>query len=232
MRGGSILITIRGLSKRHGAHLVLDNVEADVKKGEIVAITGPSGVGKSTLLRCLNYLEPFDAGTIGVAGFTLQPGMLHGHRDLLRKLRESVGMVFQQFHLFPHLTALQNITLAPRVVEKIPKEEAEKNALRLLERVGLKEKASAFPFQLSGGQQQRVAIARTLAQKPQVMLFDEPTSALDPAMREEVLHVMRELGKEEMTMLVVTHETRFAEDVANRIWVMQAGKIMKDERRV
>jgi polar amino acid transport system ATP-binding protein len=152
--------------------------------------------------------------------------MGHAHRRYLQKLRESVGMVFQQFNLFPHLTALDNITLAPRVVEKTPREIAEKEAFELLHRVGLGDRAHSFPHQLSGGQQQRVAIARSLAQKPKVLLFDEPTSALDPAMREEVVDVMRGLARAGMTMLVVTHEPKFARDIATRVWEMRAGKIL------
>lgn len=222
------MISIRGLSKYFGARVVLDGVNADVKKGEVIAIVGPSGVGKSTLLRCLNYLESFDAGEIDIAGFKLVPGMDHGHRAELRRLREAVGMVFQQFNLFPHLTALENITLAPRVVEKIPAHEAQKTALKLLTRVGLGDRGNAYPHQLSGGQQQRVAIARALAQKPKVLLFDEPTSALDPEMRAEVLDVMKELARDGMTMLVVTHEEKFARDVATRIWEMRMGVIAKD----
>lgn len=220
------MISIRGLYKRHSAHVVLDNLSADVKAGETVAITGPSGVGKSTLLRCLNYLEPFDGGTIDIAGFKLEPGMGRAQSRYLQKLRESVGMVFQQFNLFPHLTALDNITLAPRVVEKTPRVIAEKEAKELLARVGLADRGHSYPHQLSGGQQQRVAIARSLAQKPKVLLFDEPTSALDPAMREEVLDVMKELSRGGMTMLVVTHEAKFARDVAGRVWEMRAGKIL------
>ncbi len=218
------MISIRGLYKRHGAHVVLDGISAEVKAGETIAITGPSGVGKSTLLRCLNYLEPFDGGTIDIAGFTLQPGM--SQPRYLQKLRESVGMVFQQFNLFPHLTAIENITLAPRVVEKTPRVIAEKEAVELLGRVGLADRANSYPHQLSGGQQQRVAIARSLAQKPKVLLFDEPTSALDPAMREEVVDVMRGLAKTGMTMLVVTHEPKFARDISTRVWEMRAGKIL------
>ena len=224
------MIDIRNLIKKHGAHVVLDGVSAKVERGDVIAITGPSGVGKSTLLRCLNYLEPFDGGEIDVAGFHLTPAMGRGHRSELRKLRSAVGMVFQQFNLFPHLTAIENITLAPRVVDGASPSEAEKEALELLRRVGLETRAKSYPHQLSGGQQQRVAIARALAQKPQVLLFDEPTSALDPEMRGEVLDVMKELAKGGMTMLVVTHEMRFADEVATRRWEMRAGKIEVDRK--
>jgi ABC-type polar amino acid transport system ATPase subunit len=222
------VINIRGLTKRHGAHVVLDGLDASVERGDVIAITGPSGVGKSTLLRCLNYLEPFDGGRIDIAGFALTPGLGRGHRAELRRLRSAVGMVFQQFNLFPHLTALENVTLAPRVAAGAAREAAEAEALELLRRVGLEKRAAAYPHQLSGGQQQRVAIARALAQKPQVMLFDEPTSALDPQMRGEVLDVMKELAGAGMTMLVVTHEMRFAEDVATRRWEMDHGRIAVD----
>ena len=224
------MINIRGLIKRHGNVTVLDGVDAQVERGDVIAITGPSGVGKSTLLRTLNYLEPFDAGSIDIVGFHLRPGLGSGDRAVLRQLRSAVGMVFQQFNLFPHLRAIDNVTLAPRVVDGASKEAAEAAALDLLRRVGLQDRADAYPHQLSGGQQQRVAIARALAQKPQVLLFDEPTSALDPQMRGEVLDVMRELAKGGMTMLVVTHEMKFANDVATRLWEMKAGRIAVDTR--
>jgi ABC-type polar amino acid transport system ATPase subunit len=222
------VIRIRGLCKRHGDRTILTAIDATVDKAETIAIVGPSGGGKSTLLRALNYLDPFDEGSIHIAGFDLRPGMGRGDRDTLRRLRRAVGMVFQQFHLFPHLTVLENVTLAPRVTRGVPAAEAEKTALELLHRVGLGDRGASYPAQLSGGQQQRVAIARALAQKPEVLLFDEPTSALDPEMRDEVLAVIRELDGHGMTMLVVTHEMAFAQDVADRVWVMDGGRIVED----
>ncbi len=221
------MIRIQGLSKRYGERVVLDGIDAEVAGGQTIAIVGPSGGGKSTLLRCLNYLERFDAGTIEIAGHRLEPGMHHRHRAEIRRLRTDVGMVFQQFHLFPHMTALDNVTLAPRLVRRTPRRQAEEEARALLDRVGLGDRASALPSQLSGGQQQRVAIARALAQQPRVLLFDEPTSALDPEMRREVLEVMQDLAQKGQTMLVVTHEMLFARDVAHRLWVMAAGRIVE-----
>jgi ABC-type polar amino acid transport system ATPase subunit len=222
------VISVRKLSKRHGGLAVLRDLDAEVGKGETIAIVGPSGGGKSTLLRCLNYLEPFDAGDVEIAGVRLRPGMAAGHGELLRALRAKVGMVFQQFNLFPHLTALDNITLAPRVVRGTARAAAERRALELLARVGLEERAGAYPHELSGGQQQRVAIARALAQDPDVLLFDEPTSALDPEMRDEVMGVIRDLAAGGMTMLVVTHEMQFASDIASRVWVIDKGAIAED----
>jgi ABC-type polar amino acid transport system ATPase subunit len=207
---------------------VLRDVSAEVVKGETIAVVGPSGGGKSTLLRCLNYLESFDSGEISIAGVTLRPGMDARDNERLRALRTKVGMVFQQFNLFPHLTAEQNITLAPRVVRKLAADAAAKRARELLERVGLEDRARSYPHQLSGGQQQRVAIARALAQDPEVLLFDEPTSALDPEMRDEVMTVIRDLATGGMTMLVVTHEMQFAKDIASRVWVIDRGTIAED----
>ena len=222
------MISVRTLSKRHGDRLALDQVSAEVARGETIAIVGPSGGGKTTLLRCLNYLERFDEGEVVIAGTTLRPGM--GRRDaaVLRALRTRVGMVFQQFNLFPHLTALDNITLAPRVVRRAGRISAELKARDLLGKVGLADRAGAYPHELSGGQQQRVAIARALAQQPDVMLFDEPTSALDPEMREEVMQVIRELAKGGMTMLVATHEMQLAHDIASRVWVIDRGRIVEE----
>ena len=220
------MIHIRDLHKRHGEREILRGIDAKVEKAETVAIIGSSGGGKSTLLRALNYLDPFDAGQVTIAGFELRPGLRD--RETLRRLRQRVGMVFKQFHLFPHLTALENIALAPRVTRKVPEAQARARALELLARVGLGDRGAAYPAQLSGGQQQRVAIARALAQDPEVLLFDEPTSALDPEMRDEVLAVIRELDHTGITMLVVTHEMGFAQDVADRVWVMEAGRIVED----
>ena len=220
------MISVRSLCKQHGPRKVLEKVTAEVTKGETVAIVGPSGGGKSTLLRCLNYLETFDAGEVEICGFKLTSGPMS--RETLREMRTRVGMVFQQFNLFPHLCALDNITLGPRIVKKQAREEAESRALELLAKVGLKDRASSFPHELSGGQQQRVAIARALCQQPDVMLFDEPTSALDPEMRDDVMEVMQELARGGMTMLVVTHEMHFAHDVASRVWVIDKGTIAED----
>ncbi|MGE0547552.1 MAG: amino acid ABC transporter ATP-binding protein [Kofleriaceae bacterium] len=222
------MISVRTLCKRHGERSVLENVSAEVTKGETIGIVGPSGGGKSTLLRCLNYLETFDRGEVQIAGFTLRPHMGRADARMLRAMRAKVGMVFQQFNLFPHLTAIENITLAPCIVNKLAASDASKRALALLERVGLADRAGAYPHQLSGGQQQRVAIARALAQHPDVMLFDEPTSALDPEMRDDVMEVIRDLAQNGMTMLVVTHEMQFAHDIATRVWVIENGTIAED----
>jgi len=222
------VISVRTLCKRHGDRAVLDQVSAEVARGELIAIVGPSGGGKSTLLRCLNHLEPFDAGAIDIAGFTLRPGPRGADARTLTQLRTKVGMVFQQWNLFPHLTALANVALAPRVVRGVATVDAETNARRLLAQVGLGDRAGAYPHELSGGQQQRVAIARALAQAPDVLLFDEPTSALDPEMTDEVVAVMRDLAAGGMTMLVVTHEMRVAAELATRIWVIDRGTIVED----
>ncbi|MEP6861588.1 MAG: amino acid ABC transporter ATP-binding protein [Deltaproteobacteria bacterium] len=222
------MITVRTLSKRHGSLEVLRSIDTTVTKGETIAIVGPSGGGKSTLLRCLNYLETFDTGEVEIAGVKLVPNMGSRDGETLRKLRTNVGMVFQQFNLFPHLTALDNVTLAPRVVRRIDAKVATERGLELLARVGLADRAGSFPHQLSGGQQQRVAIARALAQDPQVLLFDEPTSALDPEMRDEVLRVIKDLAATGITMLVVTHEMQFAHDVASRVWLIDKGTIADD----
>jgi ABC-type polar amino acid transport system ATPase subunit len=222
------VISVRKLSKHHGARVVLSDVNTEVQKGETIAIVGPSGGGKSTLLRCLNYLEGFDGGEVDIAGTKLVPNMGVRDRETLRALRVKVGMVFQQFNLFPHLTALDNITLAPQVVRKLDRAAAEKRGRELLARVRLGDRAGSYPHELSGGQQQRVAIARALAQEPQVLLFDEPTSALDPEMRDDVMEVIKDLAASSITILVVTHEMQFAHDVATRVWVIDRGTIAED----
>jgi ABC-type polar amino acid transport system ATPase subunit len=225
------IIEIRALCKRHGQHEILRGVSAEVAKGETIALVGPSGAGKSTLLRCLNYLEPFDGGAVAIAGHALRPGMARGQSRELRALRAHVGMVFQQFHLFPHLTALGNVALAPHVTQKTPRALATREAHELLARVGLADRSHHYPAQLSGGQQQRVAIARALATHPRVMLFDEPTSALDPEMRDEVLEVIRELAREGMTQLIVSHDEA-VKGFAARVWTMRDGVIADDRRAV
>jgi len=204
---------------------VLRGITADVAAGEVIAIVGPSGGGKSTLLRCLNYLTPFEHGSIEIAGFTLRPDLGHAAAPMMRELRAAVGMVFQELHLFPHLTVLDNITLAPRVVHGRPAADAVRAARDLLERMALGDRADSYPSQLSGGQKQRVAIARALAQQPRVLLFDEPTSALDPALRGEVMQVMRSLARDGMTMLVVTHDVALGSELADRIWTLEDGAL-------
>jgi polar amino acid transport system ATP-binding protein len=215
-------IRIEKATKRFGEVEALKDVDLSVQTGEVVLIIGPSGSGKSTLLRSINRLEVLTSGRIWIDG----DEVTH-HRANIRMIREEVGMVFQSFNLFPHLTAVQNITMAPRAVKKTPKSEAADDARRLLERVGLEDKERSYPSQLSGGQQQRVAIARALAMKPKVMLFDEPTSALDPEMIKEVLDVMLDLAREGMTMLVVSHEMGFARAAANRVVLMDEGEIVE-----
>jgi ABC-type polar amino acid transport system ATPase subunit len=219
------MIRIRALHKRFGSRVALDGIDADVDERECIAVVGPSGCGKSTLLRCLNALAPFDEGTIDVAGFSLAGGP-GADRAKSRALREVVGMVFQDLHLFPHLTALQNLTLAPRVVAGRSKVEAERAGRELLARVGLADRAQSYPSELSGGQKQRVAIARALAMPLRVLLLDEPTSALDPAMREEVREVVRSLARESaLTLVLATHEMRLASELSDRVWVMREGRI-------
>ena len=215
------MIDIKGLKKAFGENEVLKGIDLSIEAREVVVIIGPSGSGKSTLLRCMNYLEQPTAGLVTVDGIPLD-GEAH-----INKVREEVGMVFQRFNLFPHMTVLENIMLAPMKVKKIAKAEAEKTARELLSRVGLAEKADSYPPQLSGGQQQRVAIARALAMHPKVMLFDEPTSALDPEMVGEVLDVMRSLAKEGMTMVLVTHEMGFAREVGDRLLFVDEGRIIE-----
>ena len=216
------MIEIKNLHKSFGHVEVLKGVDVSIAEKEVVVIIGPSGSGKSTLLRCMNYLEEPTSGDITVDNMKLDK-----HADI-NKIRENIGMVFQRFNLFPHMTVLENITLAPMKVRKISKKEAVETAMDLLQRVGLKEKASAYPSQLSGGQQQRVAIARALAMKPKVMLFDEPTSALDPEMVTEVLDVMKKLAQQGMTMVVVTHEMGFAREVGDRVLFVDEGRIIEE----
>lgn len=217
------MIKVENLYKNYGKLEVLKNISTEVKKGDIIAIIGPSGSGKSTFLRCLNKLEEATAGHIYVNNQDLM-----GVDTDINKIREKVGMVFQHFNLFPHKTVLENLTLSPMKIKGYSQAEAESKALVLLEKVGLKDKATAYPNQLSGGQKQRIAIARALAMEPEIMLFDEPTSALDPEMIKEVLDVMRDLAKEGMTMLIVTHEMGFAKNVANRVFFMDRGNILED----
>ena len=216
------MIIFKEVNKWFGKLHVLNDINIHIKKGEVLVICGPSGSGKSTLIRCINRLEKIQSGEI-IVNNTL----VHEKSSNLTKLRAEIGFVFQQFHLYPHMTVLQNVMLAPVNVKKIAKPDAEKIALEQLERVGLTEKASAYPAQLSGGQQQRVAIARGLAMSPQVMLFDEPTSALDPEMIGEVLDVMVKLASAGMTMCVVSHEMGFAKKVADKVLFMDDGKIVE-----
>ncbi|MCI7186700.1 MAG: amino acid ABC transporter ATP-binding protein [Fusobacterium mortiferum] len=217
------MIKIEKLCKNYDKLEVLKGIDAQVNKGDIIAIIGPSGSGKSTFLRCINKLEEPTSGHI----YIKNQDIMSDNTDI-NLIRQKVGMVFQHFNLFPHKTVMENLTLAPLKLKNLSQEEAEKKAFILLEKVGLKDKASAYPNQLSGGQKQRIAIARALAMEPEVMLFDEPTSALDPEMIKEVLDVMRELAQEGMTMLIVTHEMGFAKNVANRIFFMDRGTILED----
>ena len=217
------MIHFRAVNKWFGPLHVLNDIDLSVKAGEVVVVCGPSGSGKSTLIRCINKLEPIQKGEIVVDGMSLGDPATD-----ITKLRAEVGMVFQQFNLYPHMTALQNITLAPLKVRRQSRDEAERIARDLLVKVGIPEKAGNYPAQLSGGQQQRVAIARALAMQPKIMLFDEPTSALDPEMINEVLDVMVNLAREGMTMIVVTHEMGFAKKVAHRIIFMDEGRIVEE----
>jgi ABC-type polar amino acid transport system ATPase subunit len=217
------VVNVKNIHKYFGRLHVLKGVSLDVAKGQVVVIIGPSGSGKSTLLRCLNYLEPVQSGEIWIDGIRLDH-----HRTNIRAVRAEVGIVFQAFNLFPHLTAIKNVMLAPVVVRKRPEREVRQAALAMLAKVGLQDKVDAFPSQLSGGQQQRVAIARALAMQPKLMLFDEVTSALDPELVREVLDVMKQLARDGMTMIVVTHEMGFAREVADRVIFMDEGRIIEE----
>jgi ABC-type polar amino acid transport system ATPase subunit len=217
------VVKVKNIHKHFGKLHVLNDVSLDVAKGEVVVIIGPSGSGKSTLLRCLNYLEPVQAGEIWIDGIRLDH-----HRTNIRAVRAEVGIVFQSFNLFPHLTVIRNVMLAPVAVRKRPEGEVRKEAMAMLAKVGLQEKVDAYPSQLSGGQQQRVAIARALAMQPKLMLFDEVTSALDPELVREVLDVMKQLARDGMTMIVVTHEMGFAREVADRVIFMDEGRIIEE----
>ena len=217
------ILEVRHLGKSFGSHEVLRDVDFSVCKGDVVSILGVSGSGKSTLLRCINLLEKPTGGQIFIEGEEITAPNCN-----INKVRQKIGMVFQHFNLFPHLTILENITLAPVKLKKMTKEQAEKKAMELLTRVGLSDKASSYPQQLSGGQKQRIAIVRALALNPDIMLFDEPTSALDPEMVGEVLDVMKELAAEGMTMVVVTHEMGFAREVADRVLFIDGGVVLEE----
>jgi len=219
---GQTFISIRNLNKSYGTFQVLHGIDLDIDEGEVVCVIGPSGSGKSTLIRCVNHLEAFASkSVISVDGIRVEPG------DALAKVRAEVGMVFQSFNLFPHMTVLKNVMLAPMRVRKTDRVEAERKARELLVRVGISEQAEKYPGQLSGGQQQRVAIARALAMEPRVLLFDEPTSSLDPEMVGEVLDVMRKLAGTGVTMVIVTHEMGFARQVADRVIFMDSGRLVE-----
>lgn len=225
----SALISVNNLQKNYGEAAALRGISFEVEVSELTVIIGPSGCGKSTLLRCLNGLELFDSGSVRIGEIALTMNGV-SHRDLntqLRHLREEVGMVFQSFNLFPHLTVLENAVLAPTVVKKLDRKEAEERARTLLAKVGLQDRMDYYPSQLSGGQQQRAAIARALTMSPKVMLYDEPTSALDPSLVGEVLTIMRQLDDEGMTQVVVTHEMNFARDVADKVLVLSEGELIE-----
>ncbi|MEI8189224.1 MAG: amino acid ABC transporter ATP-binding protein [candidate division NC10 bacterium] len=217
------MVKVKDVRKQFGYLHVLKGVSLAVARGEVVVVIGPSGSGKSTLLRCLNYLEPVQSGEVWIDGIRLDH-----HKTNIRAVRAEVGMVFQSFNLFPHLTALRNLMLAPVIVRKRPEAEVREAALALLAKVGLQDKTDAYPSQLSGGQQQRVAIARALCMQPKLMLFDEVTSALDPELVREVLDVIKQLARDGMTMIVVTHEMGFAREVADRVIFMDEGRIVEE----
>ena len=217
------MISVKELRKSFGGLEVLRGINTEIEKGDVLCIIGPSGSGKSTFLRCLNLLEKPDSGSVCLDGVELTDKKVN-----INAQRMKMGMVFQQFNLFPHMSVLENLCCAPMMLKKVPRDEAEKKAMSLLERVGLADRADAYPAQLSGGQKQRIAIVRALCMEPEVMLFDEPTSALDPEMVGEVLDVMKELAHEGMTMIVVTHEMGFAREVAKRVMFMDEGVIMEE----
>ena len=217
------LLKIEHLTKKFEDNMILDDVSLTVHRGEVIVVVGPSGCGKSTMLRCINALEPTQGGSIEIEGQQISQSSKN-----LTQLRQKIGMVFQSYELFPHLTVLNNILLAPAKVQKRDKEEVKKEALELLERVGLKDKANSFPRQLSGGQKQRVAIVRALCMHPEILLFDEVTAALDPEMVREVLDVMLQLAEQGKTMLIVTHEMQFARAIAYRVIFLEGGKIVED----
>ena len=234
-RSADCLIEVKGLKKYfdHGAIKALDDVNVEIDKGDVMVVIGPSGSGKSTFLRSLNLMEEPTGGEIVIEGVDITKKRIPNEKGKMVRLnidihRQKMGMVFQHFNLFPHMTILENMTLAPIQVKKMDKAEAEAKAMALLERVGLADRAHAYPIQLSGGQKQRVAIVRALAMEPEVLLFDEPTSALDPEMVGEVLDVMKELAREGMTMVVVTHEMGFAREVGNRVLFMADGKLLEE----
>lgn len=217
------LLTIKGLTKQFQDHVILNHLDLEMKQGEVVVVVGPSGCGKSTLLRCINALEPIQEGEICLSG---EP-IVYGSKELAR-LRQKIGMVFQSYDLFPHLSVIDNITLAPVKVQKRKKEEVKEEAMQLLARIGLADKADSYPRQLSGGQKQRVAIVRALCMHPEILLFDEVTAALDPEMVREVLDVMLNLAKQGRTMIIVTHEMQFAKAVADRVIFMDEGQIVEE----
>ncbi len=227
MKAEQTIVSIRGLCKSFGDHVVLNGIDFDVEPSQVVVVIGPSGSGKSTFLRCCNGLETPEKGRVEICGRTLVDDGRMLDESALNHLREDVGMVFQSFNLFPHLPVIDNITVGPRKVRGISRKQADSEAMALLEKVGLAEKAHAMPASLSGGQKQRVAIARALAMQPKVMLFDEPTSALDPELVGEVLQVMKLLAREGMTMMVVTHEMDFAREVGDVVVVMDGGVVIE-----
>ncbi|MDI3534693.1 MAG: polar amino acid transport system ATP-binding protein [Thermosediminibacterales bacterium] len=227
------LLKLENITKKFGDLVVLDNLSLEVHSGEVLVIIGPSGSGKSTLLRCINYLEPIDEGVIYFNGHSVGKRYVNGRwikdsEKNINKLRTKIGMVFQNFNLFPHMTALENVIEGLITVKKVPRQQALQKGLALLKKVGLADKTDSYPSQLSGGQQQRVAIARALAMEPEVMMFDEATSALDPELVGEVLGVIKNLAKEGMTMIIVTHEMGFAREVADRVIFMDKGKIVEE----